>query len=222
MPTHYRVVGAISLVVGGLAVLLQFVVTPLSGGELTGEQFVAEVTEHHTAMGWALALDPAVLLAAPAFLFIGHLARARTSMLASIATAMLFFPFIASIPAAFGLDGLAFLVGTEPNPEAMAHLVGSWQQSTWFTLSLVPYVLFQIVGSILMAIALFRVKSVPTWIVVTTGAWPVLGAVGQAAGAPAIGVVGYALLLATWVGCAVSLLRESAPAPALEPSSLAA
>ena len=164
MPRRYKIVGAISLAVGGAAVLLQYIVTPLSG-DLTGKELVATVTEHHTAMGWALALDFPVLLAVPAFLFIGHLAGARSSVRASIATAFLFFPFVLSLPAAFGLDGLAFLAGAEPNQAAMVHLVDSWQNSAWFALSLAPYVLLQIVGGILMAIALLKAEDrrLPGW-----------------------------------------------------------
>lgn len=55
-------------------------------------------------MGWALALDFAVLSAAPAnLLLIGHLAHAHMSVRASI--------------------GSAFLAGAEPNTVAMVHLI---------------------------------------------------------------------------------------------------
>lgn len=223
LPTRYTAAGVISLVAGGLAVLLQYIVTPLSGGSMTGTELVAKVTEHHTAMAWALALDPLVLLAAPAFLFIGYLAHARTSVLASIATAALFFPFVVSLPPAFGLDALAFFAGTEPNPEAMAHLVDSWQDSAWFVLGLVPYVVLQVVGSILMGIALFRAKTVPTWVAAATGAWPLLAVAGQAGGVRAFGIAGYALLFAAWAGCALSMLREHAvPGTATNPSHVVA
>lgn len=207
MPHRYQVVGAISLVVGGAAVLLQYMVTPLSG-DMTGQELVAKVTEHHTAMGWALVFDFPMLLAAPAFLFIGHLAHARTSVLASTATAFLFFPFVLSLPALVGLDGLAFLVGSEPDKVAMAHLVDSWENSAWFVVSLVPYVLLQIVGAILMAIALFKTKTVPTWVVVATAVWPVLGVAAQESGVRAVGIIGYGLLCVTWVVFATTLMRQ--------------
>ncbi len=213
MPVRYKIVGSISLAVGGAAVLLQYMVTPLSG-DLTGKDLVAKVTEHHTAMGWALALDFAVLLAAPAFLFIGHLAHARTSVRASVATAFLFFPFVLSIPAAFGLDGLAFLAGAEPNEAAMVHLVDSWQNSAWFALGLLPYVLLQIVGGILMAISLVKAKTVPSWVAVATGVWPLLGVAGQESGVRVIGIVGYAVLFATWAVFARTLVRDPQSTPA--------
>ncbi|HEY5185717.1 MAG TPA: hypothetical protein VIM19_12595 [Actinomycetes bacterium] len=213
MPRRYELVGAFALFVGGAAVVLQYLVTPVSGS-MGGAELLATVTEHRTAMGWALALDFPVLLAAPAFLFIGYLAQARTSVLASIATAFLFFPFVVSLPAIFGLDGLAFLASEEPNQVAMVHLLDSWQGSTWFALSVLPYVLLQIVGGILLAIALRRVTSVPSWVALATGAWPLFAVAGQESGVRVIAVIGYALLFATWAVFAMLLLRGRQPAAA--------
>ena len=220
MPPRYKLVGALARSVGGVTVLLQYIVTPLSGN-LTGAEIVATVTEHRTAMGWALALDFPVLLAVPAFLFIGHLAHARTSVLASVGTALLFFPFVLSLPAIFGLDGLAFLASAEPDKAAMAQLLDSWQGSTWFALSLLPYLLLQIVGGILMASALLRAKSVPSWVAIATGAWPLLGVVGQASGVRGIAAIGYALLFVTWAVFAMTLVRGRQPAAA-EPALVTA
>ena len=220
MPPRYKVAGAIALVVGGAAVLLQAIVTPLTG-EMTGAELVATVTEHRTAMGWALALDFPVALAAPAFLVIGHLARARTSVLASIATVFLFVPFVLSLPAVGGLDGLAFLAGAEPDKAAMAGLVERWEASAWFALSLLPYLLLQIVGAILMAIALVRARTVPLWAAVATGVWPLLGVAGQESGVRVVSISGYALLLITWAVFAMLLVRGRQPAAA-EPALVTA
>jgi len=220
MPPSYKVAGAIALVVGGAAALLQTIVTPLTG-EMTGAELVATVTEHRTAMGWALALDFPVLLAAPSFLFIGHLAQARTSLLASIATVFLFFPFVLSLPAVGGLDGLAFLAGAEPDKAAVAGLVDSWEGSTWFVLSLLPYLLLQIVGAILMAIALVRAGTVPSWAAIATGVWPLLGVAGQMSGVRILSIIGYALLFLTWAVFATILVRGRQPAAA-EPALVTA
>lgn len=211
MPTRYRVVGAICLFGGGLAVLLQYIVTPLSGGEMTGEEIVATVTEHHSAMGWALALDLFVLLAAPAFLYIGSIAGARTSTMASVGAAFLFFPFVVSLPAVFGFDALAFFAGTQPDPVAMGALVDSWQDSIWFAVSLFPYVLLQLVGSVLVSIALFRAKVVPSWVALLTAIWPFVAVAGMMSGVRVIGIVGYGLLFVSWTFFATFLLRSSRP-----------
>ncbi len=212
MPSRYQIVGAISLVVGGAAVLLQIIITPLLG-DLTAAEMLAKVSEHHAAMAWTLALDFPVLLAAPAFLFIGHLAGSRTSALASTAGAFLFFPFVASLPALMGLDGLTFFASAQPDQVAMVNLVDSWQNSAWFAVGLFPYVLLQAVGAILMAVALVRARTVPTWAAVATGLWPILGIVGQLSGVRAISIVGYGVLFATWVVFAMSLSRGRQATP---------
>lgn len=215
--TRYKVAGAICLVVGGAATLLQYIVTPLSNGNMTGAETVAAVTAHHTAMTVTLVLDSPNLLALPAVLVIGGLARARTSVLASIATVLLFCSTLLVVPQLFGLDGLAFLVNSQPDQAAMAHLIDSWQNSTWFAVGLFPYLLGEIVGSIMMAVALFRARKVPRWAAVTTAIWPLLGVLGQGGGGRGIAIAGYALLFITWTACALSLVRtrQSEPAPAV-------
>jgi hypothetical protein len=55
--TRYTVAAVVSLVGGGLAILLQYLVTPLSDGDLDGAELLDRVAAHHTAMGWALVLD---------------------------------------------------------------------------------------------------------------------------------------------------------------------
>jgi hypothetical protein len=151
--TRYTVAGVVSLVGGGLAILLQYLVTPLSDGNVEGAELLDTVAAHHTAMGWALALDVPMLLAAPAVLFIGGLAGMRTSKLAAAATVLLFFPMLMSLPPVVGFDGLAYFAAAEPNRTAMVHLVETWQSSAYFAIGLFPYVVCQVVGSVMMAVA---------------------------------------------------------------------
>ena len=95
----------------------------------------------------------------------------------------------------------------------MVHLIDSWKSSAWFALSLIPYVVRQIVGAILMAIALLKAKTVPSWMAVATGAWPLLAVAGQASGVRVIGVIGYALLFVTWAVFAMSLVGDRQATP---------
>jgi hypothetical protein len=209
-------------VVGGAAVLLQYVITPLSNGNMTGAQIVRAVTAHHQAMGVALALDTPVLLSLPAVLFIGWLARARSSILGSLATATLFLSFLVVVPQLFGLDGLIFLAGHDPDKAAMARLIDSWQNSAWFAAGLFPYLLLEIVGSILMAVALRRAKSVPLWVALSTAVWPLLITVGEGGSLRVVAIAGCALQLVTWVGCAFCLVRHREPVLAAERDLVAA
>jgi hypothetical protein len=221
-PKRYKVAGIVSLVVGGAAVLLQYVITPLSNGNMTGAEIVHAVTVHHTAMGVALALDTPVLLSLPAVLFIGWLARARSSVLASVATALLFLSFLVVVPQLFGLDGLIYLAGSEPNKAAMAHLVDSWQNSAWFAAGLFPYLLLEIVGSILLAVALHRARTVPLWVVISTAVWPLLMTVGEGGSLRAVAIAGCALQFVTWVAYAICLSRSRQPAPVADRDLVAA
>lgn len=215
--TRSRVAAVVSLVGGSLAILTQSLVTPLSGGTLDGADIVAKATAHHTAMGWALTFDVLILLAAPAFLYLGALAGARTSRLAALATATLFVPFLMSCPPVIGLDALGFFSANEPDRAAMAHLVDTWQNSLWFAVGVVPYVVLQIVGSVMLAIALRRSGAVPTWTVIATAVWPVLGVVGFESGSRPVVVVAYALLCATWTTCALALVRAPRRVPSDRP-----
>ncbi len=208
--TRYTIAGVVSLVGGGAAILAQYLITPLKGGDAGTAALLDTAAAHHTAMGWALALDVGVLLAAPAFLFIGALAGLRTSRLAGVATGLLFFPLLMSLPPVFGLDGLVYLAATQPDRGAMTQLVDSWQQSTWYAVGLFPYVLCQLLGSAMMALALVRARTVPRWAAVATGVWPILTTLGMVLGAAALGALGYAVLLACWSACAASIVGQRA------------
>lgn len=211
--TRHNIAAVVSLVVGGLAVLLQYIVTPLKG-DMKGAEIVSKVAAHHGAMGLTVFLDLLVLLAAPAFLYLGALALARTSKLAATATVLLFGSFLVSVPAIDGFDGLAFFAGTEPDGSAMAHVLDTWQKSAWFSGTVLPYLLLNIVGSILLAIALGKAKTVPTWVAVATGVWPIAQTAGYAAGITPLAVAGCAILFVTWVACAYCLVRPRTAAVA--------
>jgi len=209
--TRYTAAGTVSLVGGGAAIVLQYLVSPLSGGDLTSAEVLEEVAANRTAMAWALVFDVPLLLAVPAMLFVGALARMRTSRLAAAATALLFFPLLMSLPPVVGFDGLAYFAAAEPDRASMVHLVDSWQGSAWFAVGLVPYILCQLVGSVLMAIALVKARTVPTWAAVAVGVWPFLATAGIALGASPVAITGYVVLLAGWTACAMSLHRQAEP-----------
>ena len=207
--TRYTVAGVVSLVGGGAAILAQYLVTPLSGGDLGSSKLLDKVAAHHTQMAWTLVLDVPLLLAVPAMLFVGALAGMRTSRLAAVGTALLFFPLLLSLPPIVGFDGLAYIAAAEPDRAAMVHLVDSWQGSTWWAVGLYPYVVCQLIGSVLLATALVRAASVPRWAAVAVGAWPFLATVGLAVDARPLAAIGYAVLLAGWTGCARALLAHA-------------
>ncbi len=205
--TRYKVAGGVSLVGGGLAIVLQYLVTPLKDGNTDAAGMLATVAAHRTAMGWAVALDFAVLLALPAMLFLGALARMGTSKLAAAGVVLLFFPLLISLPPVFGFDALAYFASSGADPAAMASLVDAWQSSAYFAVGLIPYIVCQLVGSVMLAVALARAGSVPRWVAIGIAVWPFLSTAGIAFNLPVLAVVGYVVLLATWTVSAVSLVR---------------
>ncbi len=216
--TRAKAAAAVTLIGGAVAVVLQYIVTPLGSGTAKGAEMLDTAAAHHSAMGWAVALDLVVLvLAAPAFLFLAALGRWQISKLAAIGAVLLFGGFLLSIPAIDGLDALAFFGSGEPDRAAAAHLLDTWQNSGWFAVGVLPYLLGQIVGSILLAIAYVKAKAVPLWVAIATGTWPILQIVGIEGGVKPIAILAYVALLAAWSGCAVAILKPSATMPARSP-----
>jgi two-component system NarL family sensor kinase len=135
---HFVWSGVVCLVVGSLAVLVQWFVTPVDAS-LDTSDLVARVADHHQAMGWALALDLPILLVFPAVLYAGHLARACTSAFAGVATAVCFLPMLGGV-LLLGVDALVYEAGTQPDRAAggavVALLVAAVPHDDGFTIVL--------------------------------------------------------------------------------------
>jgi len=216
---HFTWSGVVCLVVGSLAVLVQWLVTPVDA-TLTTPALIAHVAEHPTAMAWALALDVPVLLVFPAVLYVGHLARAGRSLFAGIAVAICFLPMLGGV-LLLGVDALVFEAAGQPDPAAAAALVDAFIHNTFVGGLTTTYLITHVIGFILLAIALWRVRAVPMWACVALAVWPVIEMGGYALGGKAIAAVGYAALAAGYAACAVALVREGRRAAA-EPHDVGA
>jgi hypothetical protein len=205
---HFVRSGVVCLVVGSLAVFVQWLVTPVDATLKTPE-LVAKVAEHHHAMGWALALDVPMLLVFPAVLYVGHLARAGTSLLAGIATGICFLPMLAGV-LLLGVDALAYEAATQADRAAAADLVDAYMNNAFVGGLTIVYLLTHVVGFILLAVALWRVRAVPVWACVCLAVWPLVEMGGYAAGGKLVTAVGYGALVAGYLACAAALLREGA------------
>ena len=217
--SRYTIAAVVSLVGGGVAIVAQYALSPVNGADAGAADLLDRVAAHHTAMGWALALDVPALLAVPAILFIGALGSMRTSRLAAVAAALLFFPLLMSLPPVFGFDGLVYFASVAPDRAAMVSLVETWQGSAYFAVGLIPYVVCQFVGSVMMAAALLRAGTVPRWVAAAVGVWPFVATAGIVTGATVLGLAGYVVLLTGWSGAAVSVVRAgttSSAEPALQ------
>jgi hypothetical protein len=199
--------GAVCLVVGSLATLIQWLLTPVDA-TLTTSDLVARVAAHHGAMGWALALDVPMLLVYPAVLYAGHLAHAGRSLLAGVATALCFVPMLAGV-LLLGLDALLYDASTDPDRAAAVRIVDGYVNGPFVGPLTIVYLLTHAIGFVLLAVALRLVRAVPAWACVCIAVWPFLEMGGYAAGGKAVAALGYAALAAGSAAGAVALVRES-------------
>ena len=105
-------------------------------------------------------------------------------------------------------DVLVYEAATSSDPGAIA-LVNDYQHNVLFGLMLGLYVVGQLTGCVLLAVALWRRRVVPRWAAIAVGAYPIVGLVYFPAGA--------ALAVAGFGACARTLRRsavESTPTDA--------
>jgi len=196
-----KIAGTIAFLGTGIVYLAQYIATPIAG-DLDGTAVLTKVAAHPTGMAWALALDvPVIIFATASLLFLGHLLKARTSILGAIAFVLLFVPFVVSIPAVIGFDLLSS-VATEPR------VLDAWQDSTFYNATVLSYLLTHIVGFVLAAVALFRGRTVPRWAAIALAVWPIIETVSYGVGKPGV-LIAYLILLAGYLGCALALNRSS-------------
>jgi hypothetical protein len=198
--------GVVCLVGGSLAVLVQYLVTPVSGS-MEIPELLDRVAEHHTAMAWALGLDFAVLLVVPAVLFVGYLAGSRTSSLAGVATALCFVPAIGAV-VLVALDVLMYEASVQPDRDSAVELVRAYQNNFLVAGLTVCYLVTHAVGFVMLGIALRRNRAVPLWAVVAIASWPLVEMAGYAIESRAVATVGYGLLSAGYAACAVELVNH--------------
>ena len=209
--------GVICLVVGPLAVLAQWLITPVDA-TLKTPALVAKAAEHHGAKGWVLALDVPLLLVFPAVLYAGYLARAGTSLFAGVATAVCFVPMHGGVLLG-GVDALLYEASSRPDQKAAADLVDGFIKIPFVSGFTTVYLLTHVIGFILLAIALRRVRVVPAWACVCLAVWPIIEMGGYVAGGKGVAAVGYAALAAGYAACAAALLRgRAAVAPNPDPA----
>ena len=92
--------------------------------------------------------------------------------------------FMGTLAAVFLLanDILLYEAAKSNDPGAIG-LVNDYQHNVLFGMMLVLYVAGQVIGCVLLAIALWRVRAVPRWAAVAVGAFPIVGFAVSPAGA---------------------------------------
>jgi hypothetical protein len=213
--SRWRVVaGIVALVGAGFGQLAQFVVAPahLSGGA-AAEQ-VAAAAEHEARMQVSVWLDVPILLIIPAALYLGHLARARTSRLAATG-ATLTFGGALGVGYLLAADLLILLAARADARDGAVALIDALQADPLFSLMVVVGVFGTTVGLLLLGIALVRARTVPVWAGISVAAGPLLTIAGEASGVGAVAIAGYVVGFAGFVACAVGLTRQAGEVPAV-------
>jgi hypothetical protein len=209
----FRVAGAAALVIGSVAVFVQYLVTPLSS-DLKAADIVDKAARHHDALGWALALDVPAILVIPAVLFVGYLAGSRTSTFAGIATALCLVPAIGAV-VLFANDAVVYEAATLSDRASAVAMVDGYENNAMIGGITVFYLLTHLVGFVMLGFALRRTAAVPIWAAAAVGVWPILEMVGYAAVAKPVALVGYGLLVIGYVACAAALIRRDQPVQAM-------
>jgi hypothetical protein len=128
---------------------------------------VADAASDLSTMRWALLLDAPLLLFVPAVLFVGAVAGARQRT-AAIGSGV---AFMGTLAAVFLLANDILLDEAAKSNE----LVNDYQHNVLFGMMLVLYVAGQVIGCVLLAIALWRVRAVPRWAALAVGAFAIVG-----------------------------------------------
>jgi hypothetical protein len=211
--SRWQVAGGVTcLILGPLAQLIQYLVSPVGEGAKAAGQ-IAAATAHPAAMRASLVLDVAILLVVPGVLYAGHLAGGARSRLAAAGTALV---FVTSLAAGYLLaqDVVISAAAAQPDHQSAAGLAAAFESSGVVTGIVVAYLAGHTVGFILLGIALARSRAVPAWAGIALAAWPFAEMGGEAAGAKPVAAAGFALLLAGFGACALALARRREPAPA--------
>jgi len=215
--SKWRIAAGVACLVGGsLAQLVQCLVTPVAQGDSAADQ-VSQAAGHLSAMRLAVVLDVPLVLIIPAVLYVGVVAGARASRLAAVGTVLVFLPAVAAEFLLAG-DALLYEAARQPDRAAATSLVKAYLGNGVIGGLTVVYLIGHVIGFVLLAVALWRVRAVPRWAAVALGLSPVVEIAGAGSGTTAVTAVGYALLVTAFGACAATLIRgrreEIAPASA--------
>jgi hypothetical protein len=205
----FTTAGIVSLVVGPVAVLVQYLFTPISG-DLKTAALVEKAAQHHGAMRTALLLDIPAMLVIPAVLFVGYLVGSRTSTFAGVATGLCLVPAIGGV-VLFANDAVVYeatKLADRPSAVAMVH---GYMNNVMIGTVTAIYLITHVIGFIMLAVALRRQRVVPVWAVVALAVWPIVEMVGYGVDTKAVTAIAYCLLVAAYAACATALVRHDQP-----------
>lgn len=209
--------GITCLVVGSVGQLVQLLVTPVSQGEQSAASNVAKAAAHPHAMQAAAWLDLTILFFLPALVVVAHLAKARTTRLGWVAAVLAIGSTILGIAYILAPD---VMYAESVHGGVTAGAIDAYNGSGLLTGATIVFLVGHVLGLILLAVALWRVRAVPVWAAACLAVSPVLEIVGSA-GLKPVGALAYLLLMAAFAACAMSLVRSNAVSVSPSESTLA-
>lgn len=212
-----RIGGVVALVGATAAELVWQVVTPVVEGTPAADQ-VAAAAAHPGRMQVSVWLDLLLLLAIPSALYIGAVAGGRSSRLATVGASL---AFVTALGAGYILatDLMVAEVARGGGGPEQAAAIDAFQFGTISTVLLVAYLAGHLVGYVLLAVALFRARAIPTWAAAALGLAPIVQIAGDAAGIGAVSTVADALALVGAVACALVWARRTASDDGILPAT---
>jgi hypothetical protein len=207
-PRFRRVVAGVSLVLSPLFLLAAFVVVPTMASDTRAE--LAAIAQHPTQ--WYLfglfTLLSYVLLA-PAVLGLMHLLRDRAAAWSGIGGSLAFLGTFASVADTRMVFVHWQMAAPEADRDQMVALLTRLEASAGATLPFVLGTLGLVIGTVLLAIGLYRARAVPTWVAAALGAGIVANLAAFIAGSRPGLIASSAVLVLAYGSVGLLFLRQS-------------
>ena len=167
-PRFRRIMAGVSLVLSPVLLLAAFVVVPTMASDTRA--MLAAIAQHPTQWYlFGLFLLVSYVLLAPAVLGLMHLLRDRAAAWSAIGGSLAFLGAIASVAD----TRLVFVHWQMAAPEAdrdqMVALLTRLEAAAGATLPFILGTLGLVIGTVLLAIGLYRARAVPTWVAAALG-----------------------------------------------------
>jgi Domain of unknown function (DUF4386) len=225
-PRFRRIVAGVSLVLSPVFLLAAFVVVPTMASDTRA--MLAAIAQHPTQWYlFGLFLLVSYVLLAPAVLGLMHLLRDRAAAWSGIGGSLALLGTISAVTD----TRLVFVTWQMAAPEAdrdqMVALLTRLEASAGATLPFILGTLGLVIGTVLLAIGLYRARTVPTWVAAALGAGIVANLAAFIAGSRPGLIASSAILVLAYGYVGLVFLRQSdqdwehragAPAPAERPS----
>jgi hypothetical protein len=207
-PRFRRIMAGVSLVLSPVFLLAAFVVVPTMASDTRA--MLAAIAQHPTQWYlFGLFTLLAYVLLAPAVLGLMHLLRDRAAAWSAIGGSLAFLGTFASVAD----TRLVFVHWQMAAPEAdrdqMVALLTRLEAAAGATLPFILGTLGLVIGTVLLAIGLYRARAVPTWVATALGAGIVANLAAFIAGSRPGLIASSAILVLAYGSIGLLFLRQS-------------